>query len=217
MALARIGGAEEDETIASFTSDQGKTAGWCRIFYPHCLGLVCERWDFHETSAYGDLGAELSGSSVPENAEWEYAFNLPSDFFGMVKQTNEEDHTQSYDYQIQKGILYTNTLSNSDEDSAYIEYVTKEDDTGKYTFTMIEALVVLLASKLAGPVAKDDEQAQALLQEYEVLALPTAKAANQRSKAEPDQQGETSWLNARTRSRRGTSCTCGRCYCCMYQ
>jgi len=196
MALARIGGGDEEESIVSI-GQVSKTAAWCRRFYSHCRDYVLKRANFHEASSYGDLGAALTGSSIPEAAEWEYVFNLPSDYVAMMKQTSEDDHEQAYNYRISQGKLFTNDLTNSDEDSAYIEYIARNVDASTYGPTLVEAIVVFLASKLAGPIAKNDQWGQSLLQEFETVALPNAKARNQADVADPGEKGETSWLNAR--------------------
>lgn len=196
MSLARIGGGKEQSQIFSL-NESSPTAAWCRLFYTHSRNYVFKRAHFHEATEFGDLGAELTGSSLPEQADWEYVFNLPSDFLSMVKQTNEDDRTAAFKYRISQGLLFTNTLSNSDEDSAYIEYIIKNTDASTYGPELVEAIVVFLASKLAGPVAKDDIYARELLQEFELLALPKAKVANQADLADINEKGETTWLNAR--------------------
>jgi hypothetical protein len=166
--------------------------------------LVLERWHWHEESHFAELGAALTGSNLTgthgENimADWDYVFNLPGDFKAMVRQTNEENRTESYDYHIANGKLFTDELSNADEDSAYIEYISDGDDPSKYSASMTEALVVLLASKFALAIAKDEILAEKLTKEYETVALPNAKARNQADKRDANEEGETTWLNART-------------------
>ncbi len=77
----------------------------------------------------------------------------------------------------QSGILLaTNTLSNSDGDSAYIEYIPYEqaginDDPTKYTESFKHAFATLLASE----IETDFERRQKLLNEYELIAKPKAK------------------------------------------
>ena len=207
MALARIGGGDEQQRIVSFDDDEGSTVDWCIDFYPHCKKMVEERWGWISNSSFADLGAAVSGDSIPEAADWESVFNLPKDFAAMVKQTNEENHNQAFKYRVSGGKLFTNDLTNTAQTSAYIEYIKYENDAEAYSALMTEALVVLLASKLAGPIAKDDRFGLTLLEEYEVLALPNAKARNQASKADVNERGETSWLNAR----KGRGTTCASC------
>lgn len=196
MALARTGGGKEEERIFSL-GQSTSTAAWCRLFYPHCRNMVFERWDWHQASEFAGLGAALTGSSIPEAADWDFVFNLPTDFISLVSQTAESNHELFFKYRISQGKLFTNDLTNNDEDSAYIEYLQKNTNASSYGSILTEAIVVLLASKLAGPVAKDDVLARTLLTEYETLALVNAKASNQSSKEDVDEQGETTWLNAR--------------------
>lgn len=211
MALARIAGGEEAARITSFDDDEGKTADWCRDFYPHCKEMVEERWEWISNTSFKDLGAALSGSSIPEVADWENVFNLPDDFGAMVKQTNEENHTQAFKYRISDGKLFTNDLTNTAQTSAYIEYIKYQDDAEAYTSLMTEAIIVLLASRLAGAITKDPLLPIDLMREYETLTLPNAKARNQASVADPDERGENSWLNARNGS---TTCVNGCTYPC---
>ena len=133
-------------------------------------------------------------SYVPEIGAYQYAFSLPSDYFAMVRVTDETIATQGgvkTEYQFKtilnkdsNGlILLTNVLTNADADGAYIEYAIDPGNTDAAAATFSEALVEciaqLLAAELCPIVGRDLKTRQALLAEYKKITVPDAKASNQ--------------------------------------
>ncbi len=96
-------------------------------------------------------------------------------------------------------IIVSNEFSNSDGDSAYIEYLAYAvtgvgDIPGEYPPDFVEAFVTLLASEMA-PWSVEQTVRLNLREEYELLVRPGALAAE----ARPDyEKTEISWLDART-------------------
>ena len=127
-------------------------------------------------------------------ADFEHAFNLPSDCLAVVAQIDEDSHTTKYKHEVRKGMLFTDNFSNTDGDSAYIDYILLESDTSKYSPSLKEAIATKLAAELA-PTLKPSQTA-ILKREYEYLVLPKAEGLNQAEQYDDD-EGSYSWLDAR--------------------
>lgn len=133
-------------------------------------------------------------SYVPEIGPYLYAFSLPSDYFAMVRVTDETPFTQDgvkteyqFDTILNKDndglILLTNVKTNEDRDGAYIEYIIDPGNTDAATllFTpeLVESIAQLLAAELCPILGRDLKTRQQLLLEYKQLTVPAAKAFNQ--------------------------------------
>ena len=189
-ALLKLAGAEEQETITSIYEGT-PTAIKCLILYPQVRNEVLQRWPWNECREFADLGAEVSDV---EMADFEYAFNLPSDCLAVVAQIDEDSHTTKYGHEIRQGKLFTNDYSNTDGDSAYIDYILLESDTSKYSPSLKEAIATKLAAELAPTL--NSSQTAILKREYEYLVLPKAEGLNQAEQYNDD-EGSYSWLDAR--------------------
>lgn len=144
-------------------------------------------------------------SYVPEIGAWTYAFSLPSDYFAMVRHCDESYTTKDgvrkeYQYQpiLNKDndglILLTNTLSNADADSAYIEYVIDQTGFTLFSSAFEECIATLLAAELCPIIGRNLEVRQRLLLEYDQFTVPNAKRFNQSqqnnsAKTVPDYSG----------------------------
>jgi len=193
-ALAKVGGSDTTRRISAYSSTTDRIAQMCRDVYPYCRRSTIARFKWVDLMEFEDLGAALSGSSLIAGADWEYQFNLPSDCLYVIRMVDEDDRTTEYEYEVKQGRLLTDSLCNSDGDSAYIEYVKNEGNAGEFAPLFIEALATKLASELAPTL--NPEWTEALITQFERLALPLAKAANQAQEYK-DEKGEHSWLVAR--------------------
>ncbi len=207
LALGKLGGAGDaldGNAFINSIDDSNKVASWCKLNFPRArrrviTDLAAVRCPFRATIRFKDLGTELSSSSVPEIGQWCHAFNLPGDCLQVTRQFIESAITirnRPRPYQVgsqvefqwevvanKSGngkILLTNTLSNVDQDSAFIEYIIDTPKTGSFTEDMIECIAVLLAHLTAPIVGRDMEAAAFMLQQYKEVAVPNAQAANQR-------------------------------------
>lgn len=129
-------------------------------------------------------------SKVPETGAWRLAFNLPSDFFVMVRQTDEvgsfKDGTRrKYQHRpiLNRGgdgfLLLTNSLTNLNRDSAYIEYAIDQETFVLFSPEYEECIAMLLASELAPVVGKSTQFRQALLAEYKEVTIPECQVSIQ--------------------------------------
>jgi len=179
LALARIGGGEDTRTISALGTSGDKTSELCDLLFNPTRKEVLKRLQPQECCEYEDLGSE--SSDTPEMAEWLYVFDLPDDFLHLIRQTDEQYHKLNYDCEVKLGYLFTNTLSNDDGDSAYIEYVVDEDTVTVFSDETVKCITTKLAAELAPRIVGVEyghKRRLELLDEFEKLVLPVAKGTN---------------------------------------
>jgi len=129
-------------------------------------------------------------SYCPEIGQWKYVFNLPSDYFCMVRHCDEAYTVVNgvrKEYQFQTilnrdgdgFIMLTNDLTNDDADGAYIEYCIDQDDTDLFSDAFTECIATLLAAELCPVIGRNLKIRQQLLVEYDRYTVPNAQAYNQ--------------------------------------
>lgn len=145
--------------------------------------------------------ANLAQSDVPAFG-WSYSYLLPADFIRLVKLngTTGDDYPGD-EWEIEGLSLLT------DEEEAKIQYIAYKDDSNVYDPLFVDALVVLIASKIAVPLRGGDysEMAAGLRREYETVTLPRArqKDASERKRKRYDPTSECKWIWARHSSTNG--------------
>jgi len=189
----KVGGTLGKSLIIDDIDDEDdENAVAAKAIYAQIRNEVLIRWPWNDCREYADLGAEVDGL---EMADWEYVFALPSDVIAVIDQIDEDDRTIKFDYEVRGPYLFTSDYSNSDGDSAYIDYIKKVTDASLYSPALVEAITTKWAAEMApayNPKEKDN-----LKREYEYLVLPNSKASNQESQYSND-EGEYKWRNART-------------------
>ena len=200
LAAGKFGGFGDQTTGSGFITDinsaTDSNAKWCKILLPECrkkviTDLAIMDCPFRESVKYMDLGAEAADDDIPEIGGWLYAFSLPIDMLAMVAQINEDSLADStvkrtkyrYETILNKNkngkLLLTNDYSNTDEDSAFIQYAVDVSNPAGFSQALKECIVVLLAAELCPRVGKDEKKRQSLLIEYEQLFKPNAIVFNQ--------------------------------------
>jgi len=208
IALGKLAGAGDAlDGNAFITSINGsdKVSSWCKLNFPRArrrtiINLATIKCPFRSTVRFADLGTEIAAASLPEIGEYLYVFNLPGNCLEVVRQFDENLIARRSQSNISTSplaatefkwetvadesgngkILLTNTLSNLDRDSAFIEYVIDTPKTGGFSEAMIECIAVLLAHGVAPVIGRDMESAAFMLQQYLEVTVPNAQAANQR-------------------------------------
>lgn len=198
-ALAKIGGGENTRTITAL-GDGTWTSDLCDDLYAPARKTVLKRMKPQECLYYADLGDESSFSG--EMADYDYVFDLPDGCLQVTKQTDERSHKVEWPYEIKQGKLFTNTLSNEDGDSAYIEYVKNETDGDAFSEEVINAIATLMAADLTPRVTGGEwgwKRRQELLDEFEQYVLPTSMGINrsQQFHDERPRLSKYSWLGGR--------------------
>ena len=190
-------GADLIDTLAD--ADTSDNAQLCRRLYPLVKDICLTRWEWDGVTQFADLGNE---TTVKEQADWKYVFNLPDDCLQVVAQIDEGNHTKKLAH-IVKGLqLYTNDYSNEDGNSAYIDYISIAD-VSKFSPQLIEyialKLAIALAPKKMGISEASQLHIQGMQRELRLRVLPEAIGRNQ---AEGDieggnDEGESTWLTGR--------------------
>jgi hypothetical protein len=159
MALSHIG---SEARVSSIDPPDGSVeAGYCATFYDMARTEMIEpgNWRF-----------VLKRASLPSvtnlSQTWAYAYALPSDCLRAIRilrpgstltvftqdkfqySPNDDD---SADFEIEGDVLFSN------EPDAVLVYVRDMVDTTKFSPSFTSALSYLLASYLAGPIAKGNE------------------------------------------------------------
>ena len=206
LSLSKLGGAGDALNGNAFIGnidDSNKVAAACKLHFPRARRRVIKdaatkKSPFRSTDRFADLGTEVASGSLPEKGEWEHAFNLPGDLLVVIDQFDEGSiaiRRQVADYVSDSApvvyqwemiansagtgkLLLTNTLSNTDQDSAFIEYAIDTPATGGWTEEMIECVATLLAHSVAPIVGRDMESAAFELKQYLNVSLPAALRAN---------------------------------------
>ncbi len=205
-ALAVCGDAANISSINP--PDTSAQAGHCSRFYPMARDQLLDMhpWNFATTRTALALTTETSN-------QWQYVYSLPSNCIRalVVMDPMAPDDFSTpiplygvypYPYPGQNNIpaVYTpqpfivetdvngNKILYTAQANAQLTYIAAVTDTTKFSPTFIEALVVLLASKLAGPIIKGQEgrqMAATLRQEFNSEQFPRAAAmdSNQRHTA----------------------------------
>lgn len=146
LALATLG---DSATVASIDPPEGSAqAQRCADFYPIARRQIFEvhNWSFlTRREKLAELDQESYG--------WRYVYAVPPRLIHVISITPTYDKLgeQSQGYLIEKDtnghdVIYT------DCDDAVIRYTRDTDETEDFTPTFLNALVYLLASKLAGPI-----------------------------------------------------------------
>jgi len=205
ISLGKLGGAGDALNGNAFISSidgSDKVSSWCKLNFPRIRrrvikDLATRKAPFRSTVRFLDLGTELD--TTPDIGQWEHAFTLPGDCLEVVSQFDENliaARTQSRPYQVRAQVEYqwemvadatgngkillTNTLSNTDRDSAFIEIIVDTPNTTSFSEEMIDCIATLLASEVAPVIGRDMEASNVMLAKYEQVVMPNAQAENQR-------------------------------------
>jgi hypothetical protein len=192
-AIGRIGA----QRIMSIDDQDSKSARICKNAYEMTLREVLRLgvWNFAKDRA---TLAELSTTPA---FGWAKQFQLPTDYIRLLKLNGVDvnnDGTGDF-FEIEGRKLLT------DADAAQIQYIKFVDDPNQYDALFVEALVVLLASKIAVPIRQDEPLAQSLTAEFLRIKLPTARKtdANEKKGRRYDPASESRFVNARYVSTNG--------------
>lgn len=157
------------------------------------------------TAAWSHTADTGVQSDVPESADWEYAFALPSDYLGKARQIDESYHSSTkprrtwvYDIEIIQDFLFTNVYSNADDDSAYIQYIADVEDPDLFDPQLYEAFAVRFAAELSSSLIADKGNRRLeLIREYENLALAVAEGVNADQQGDEEDKGEHKAITCR--------------------
>lgn len=161
QALARLGAAR----IMSLDDTDSESARQAKLHYVPTVKAVLRshRWNCCTTRT------TLARLADAPAFGWSYAYQLPNDFLRAIQinQYSDEEIPAEY-WRLERDKILTN------EETVRLIYVYYEEDAEKYDDLLVEALVVKLAAKLAGPITGDPNAAQSFLAEYKNITSPLA-------------------------------------------
>jgi len=200
LAVSMVGGAKDKMFVTDIDNAQpGTVEEMCQKLYPLCRKEVLSEIAPPEATKYAKL-SPLS-ANLPEIADWEYVFSLPSDLLVFGGLIDEDDHEIVYPCEWRETYLFANDLTSSDNAYAYISYTYELKDVTKYSALLALAIATKLASRLVEPLGLKDAKRIALLAEYEELAKPKAMdlAARQQYVEQDfhDSISDSTWLSSR--------------------
>lgn len=157
LALAHLG---DDATVASLDPPEGSAqADHCARFYPMARDTMLDahKWNFSTRRASLALLTEAAPSA------WQYAYALPADALDLiaVQAPGASDDVglagsptpQNFISELGPSgalVIYTNQVN------AVLRYTARVTDTSRFPPLCTQALTMLLASMLAGPVLKGE-------------------------------------------------------------
>jgi len=192
LALSHLG---DDATIASIDPPEGSAqAEHCAMFYPLARDALLEMhsWRF---ATKRSLLAEL----VSDGWGWQYVYAQPINSLRVLSilpaSAHESYNTADYDIKTTSGdvvAIYTNLPD------ASALYLSKVEDSGRFSPLFTDALSRLLASYLAGPVIKGDSGAKMAQTQYQAFRMVLGQAINSdASQRHGEIDHNPSWMEAR--------------------
>lgn len=167
FALGRLGARR----ISDFNSDESVEARACRQHFDFVRDGLLRRhqWDFATES--------LALSAVAEKplSEWDTAWQLPADCVRIIRISSGERVRPVQEFERRGRLLLTNGLAQCE-----LIYVTNTMEVPDWDSLFTAALVLKLASAIAGDVTQNPALATDALNELETLALPKAQVADAR-------------------------------------
>lgn len=190
QALARIGAPP----IMDLLDESSKGATLVRSAYNIVVEEVARAAEWNCLKRRANLAQNTTG---PEFG-WTYSYPLPAGCLRVVKLNGLEGHPDD-DFEVEGRDLLT------DADTAKIEYIFSETDTNKWDALFTNAVVVLLAARIATAFRQDEGVTQGLISEYERVALPRARQRDfgERRKPHRDPGLDSRWINSRFSSTNG--------------
>lgn len=176
LALSHIG---DEATVASIDPPEGSAqAEHCQTYYPIARDTVLESHAWRFATRRMSL-VELS-EDPPDN--WGFVYAYPNNCLTplAVLMPGEADDSAGQDFVCEiladeTQVIYTNI------EDAVLRFVTRVEDTTKYSTLFVNAVARLLASYLAGPVIKGEtgmRVSAGQLKWYRDVDLPLATAAD---------------------------------------
>lgn len=188
QALVRIG----SKRISSINDDT-KAANLCLEVWASTVGEVsrCGQWNCLLKRA------ELGRLTEAPAFEWDYQYQLPADFVSMVQLNGIIYHGQPQDdWEIEGRRLLT------DAETAQVRYVALVEDVSQWDALFADAVVVLMASKMAVAIRQDESMASNLRNEYERITLSRARQrdGNEKKRVRYSPTSESTFIAARCHS-----------------
>jgi hypothetical protein len=192
LALARLG---DKATVATIDPPEGSAqAEHCARFYPIARDSLLEAhaWKFATRRA---MLAQL----VHETWNWGFAYAAPTGAIRLlsVLPAAARSDADTVDFEAETDAA-GNALIFTNLDHASVRYIARVTDTTKYSPMFVDALAMLLASHLAGPVVKGDagvKMSRACYQSFRLLYSQAIESDANQHQVTPSHNPD--WIAAR--------------------
>lgn len=176
LALGMLG--DSGDVTSIMPPDGSPQAGHCARWYPLALRKLFEEHDW-SFAIRRSRGVELSNVDK-DLYEWKHAFLLPSDCVRLMRVSEVGKQDAPLDFEVELYEANSGRAVFVDASNVVLTYVSYVDMASVFPTYFVQALTLLLASYLVGPVKRADgasDAATRLLQMYEA-ALSRAKTAD---------------------------------------
>lgn len=176
LALGMLG--DSGDVTSIMPPDGSPLAGHCARWYPLALRKLFEEHDW-SFAIRRSRGVELSNVDK-DLYEWKHAFLLPSDCVRLMRVSEVGKQDAPLDFEVERYEANSGRAVFVDASNVVLTYVSYVDTVSVFPTYFVQALTLLLASYLVGPVKRADgasDAATRLLQMYEA-ALSRAKTAD---------------------------------------
>lgn len=127
----------------------------------------------------------MAPTNLAGGSPYQSAFLLPSDCLRLLKINGQDIDAPRQDFEIQGRYLLFAEVVNS---SPVIHYITKNAPLTEYPTTFTDAVVFLLASRLASKITQDQRLTESLIQKHE-MALGKARSKDARETRSGENHG----------------------------
>lgn len=184
QALARIGAK-----LITSINDDATGAEACLNAYDATVSEVARSGTWNCLMKRAELGRLTAAPAF----EWAYQFQLPVDLLLLMEVNGVDYHDEPQDEWVIEGrVLLT------DAERALVRYVALIEDSTQWDSLFTNAVVVLLAAKIAVPIRQDEALMQALMADYNrVLGNARMRDGNERRAHRWNPSVRSRWVNAR--------------------
>jgi hypothetical protein len=128
-----------------------------------------------------------------------YQYQLPTDCVRLLTVNGYDPGSREDVFLVEGRKILT------DAEEAKITFIKYQDDPSQYDPLMVEALVVLLASKISITIRQDEGLARSFKEEYERIALPKARRSDGQEDTQPrvSMTHDSLWIRSRRISTNG--------------
>lgn len=183
-ALANIG---QSETVADLT-ERSKAQRTCTMFYADCRDQMLQDfdWPFATAQVYlADIGSPVD--------PWLYRYRYPADCLkvqGIIEPGLQPAITADMRIEYQLGYSADGTVVNTNQPQALMRYTVRVTNTEQFSALAVEALSLLLASKVAMPMTAKPELVGTMRQLYDDALGRARVHAFEQAQEAPDPRPE---------------------------